>query len=469
MRLRDPKVLLALVSLGLVLWLVYVDLGGFDADGASPGPLTTTHARLPELEGRGSCAACHGDGPAAMASACADCHEAIEEQLASGRGLHGALVDRLGAGEAARCSACHVEHHGDGVALVSDRAFALAGFAAREDFDHPNVDFGLHGRHAELACAECHEHADAALLPEGASRFLGLEQRCAACHEDPHGGRMRQSCEACHGQERAFELAAAFEHTRSFALEGAHGELACTACHESGTDRDWEALASAGEHPRARLCGDCHESPHRTDWLAAVAADAALAPAESCAACHTVQPGGFEPARSVVTPAQHALAGFPLEPPHEVLQQGGELECASCHDPARLEVAPAAALAAPLDPELGPAAYDARFPGRAADDCAACHADPHGGQFEDDPRMRAGGCLGCHDRLSFEPPDFGVEEHARAALPLEGAHARAACEDCHAKPADAPRVFHGTPSACVACHADPHAGGFLASLADAQA
>jgi len=48
--------------------------------------------------------------------------------------------------------------------------------------------------------------------------------------------------------------------------------------------------------------------------------------------------------------------------------------------------------------------------------------------------------------------DFILEEHP---FPLEGAHADLTCKACHPG-----GIFEETPTECVACHTDPHAGTY---------
>ena len=76
-------------------------------------------------------------------------------------------------------------------------------------------------------------------------------ERCADCHEDPHGRDFlgERDCGICHRERgfRADALAAkGFEHARDtgFALEGAHGAVACAGCHT-------EARARRSRPPRA--------------------------------------------------------------------------------------------------------------------------------------------------------------------------------------------------------------------------
>lgn len=415
MKARGARFLFGALSLLAVVVLLYADL-----DRAAPGPLSPVHALRPELQDPAGCDRCHGSWTQSMASACAECHEDVQQELDSQRGFHGTLA------KGSDCDTCHLEHHGQSIALVTRASFAQAGFAQRSDYDHRGIDWGLSGRHRELSCDQCHERADVRWIEEGQSRFGGAPKQCAACHEDVHEGRFGTDCAQCHGQERPFAEATEFEHPERFPLEGVHAGIACSECHSPD---EVQSLDEPREGP-TRTCAECHDSPHRARFL--------LATSRGCEACHPTGGGPFAQPDLAAASDWHAATGFALEPPHQ------DVECAQCHaDPAPEDPAPA---------------YRRRFPGRRAADCAACHEDPHGGQF-DDPAPRA--CTDCHAPTHFEPPEFGPEQHAATAFPLEDAHARAECAACHEKPdPDGPRVFAGRPHACQSCHQDAHDGAF---------
>jgi hypothetical protein len=423
-RWRDPKLWLGALSLVAVMVLFLLD-----TQHATPGPLTTTHVQAHELAGNAGCVACHGKRGEKMARACATCHGEIGAQLADHAGFHGKLAD------GARCERCHREHHGDEVALVDDRAFALAGVADRAKFDHGHVAFTLTGVHAKLECKACHANADAALLEPGAKRFLGATQTCTACHEDPHQGRFVRGCETCHGQEHPFGEIANFTHTAAFPLTGAHARASCTDCHAKDSPRSVEALGGAGPHPAARTCVDCHATPHSRPFEQGVAALLGRNAEACCSECHAPSAPSFA-VDATMTRELHAATGFALDAPH------AQATCAQCHG----ELA---------DGKPFAQRFKTR---RAADDCAACHANPHGDQF-----ARAGAktsCLDCHAREHFQPASFDVAAHARTSFPLADAHAKAACSACHTQRDGEPRVFRGTPNECEQCHADVHGGSF---------
>jgi hypothetical protein len=432
------------VPLGIASALLVVAFVVWDSGRISPGALSAVHARSAGIDEQ-DCEVCHGDGDTPMSAACGACHAEVAQQIEARTGFHGTM-----AADPAKCGACHGEHHGADVQLSGPRAFALAGVPDRDAYEHENLGFALSGAHVDLACKRCHEHADDVLLAKGCPRFGGEEQRCAACHEDPHAGKL-QDCAACHGQEEPFAKVARFVHPASFALTGAHAKPGCLACHPKGSEWAVEASGIAGGQAatlrEARTCEQCHASPHETSFLARVAASVASKSGAECAACHPTAGPSFTGADASMSAEMHALTGFALEPPH------AEATCAQCHTPGAL-------LPPPPPGSDAIAAFHALHPGRSAEDCKACHVDPHGGQFE--LGFFAGeNCLACHAALAFTPPAFDVVAHAATAFPLTGSHEAVACGSCHAKAhADEPRLFHGTPSECAACHADAHRGSF---------
>ena len=439
MKLDSPQ-----VWIGVFSFLAVISVGVVTSERTSPGPLAGVHGALPDLAAPNACAECHGGWTTSMTTACLDCHAPIEAQMDQDEGLHGTLEE----GFVARCAQCHSEHHGTAFALVNAMSFKKAGFADREAFDHGFVGFQMQGKHTELDCSECHEHADTEILPEGAHRFLGVDQDCSTCHEDPHEGAMVRGCAECHGQE-TFEVQHSRGHERHLDLVGGHEALSCRECHDAEGEHALELLVRPGRHPDARACTDCHDSPHRFDAMERVAQLEHAEPEAACATCHLPEHPVFAQASEQVTPVLHERLGFALDDPHS------EVGCAECHDP-----------------EL--AAYSERHPGRFQRSCAACHEDPHGGQFDD--LLPTGepygpwGCTACHELTHFEPHAFDLERHARTVLPLEGSHAEADCSGCHDRPSEeAPRRFDGTPSDCDACHTDAHLGFFAPFTAELAA
>lgn len=422
MRVRTGIVVGVLSAIGVLLLAIGA------SERKSPGRVSTVHGRIAELRGGEKCSGCHGGWFGDMQGACQECHADIREQVATKKGLHGAVAPEL----TANCAACHGEHHGDDFQLVNALAFSLAGVPERAKFDHRMVGFAMDGRHTTLACKECHVAADEPLVPEGQKRFVGLQQACNSCHADPHRGEMKLACATCHGQQTFAEPSVA-AHDTWLPLGGAHAGVACRQCHEAGKPHALESLRE-GSHTNARACADCHEAPHSKAFLAGNATEAGVPEKAVCAQCHPVDFAEFSDVRVAVTATQHAHGGFPLDAPHD------GVACAMCHTPGKQ--------------------WAERHPGRQPDGCKSCHQDPHGGQFDVGPFAERG-CMGCHERTRWEPHAFDVEHHAHTKMPLDGQHAKAKCAKCHRDPEpEEPRRFAGTPHRCEQCHADAHVGAF---------
>ncbi len=428
-----PRLWISLCSLLIVVLAAVVD-----SDRAAPGALTTVHGRIPELAESGSCSLCHGGWFSNMTDGCLECHETTQQDIETSHGLHGSMDQS----EALACARCHSEHHGPAFAMVNAQTFARSGIDEPADFDHVLVGFIMDGAHDELTCNECHENADVDVLPAGAARFGGLEQRCDACHEPAHEERLSNDCAACHDQ-RGFSEPNPAGHDRSLPLVGGHGALSCRDCHDVAGSHRLGLRAKAN-----RSCADCHDTPH--DLGFSLTADHGPAVDDrldvlgnACLACHLENHESFAAARDTLTDAQHVSTGFALTAPHE------DVGCAGCHD------------------ELSEP-YEARFLGRAQRSCQLCHEDPHGGQFAgripEERQVNEQPCLACHQQDAFEPTLFDGTRHQQTAFPLSGRHLGAECTACH-KPAEdtGVRRFVQTPSRCDSCHDDSHRDAFAAA------
>lgn len=161
-------------------------------------------------------------------------------------------------------------------------------------FPHP---VELEGKHAEAWCHDCHV---------GERKPV---DKCANCHEPamlPHFGDV---CEDCHTPD-GFELADASGFEHPVALEGAHIDLTCSACHTAGQTLTFE-------------CVDCHQPPRESHF------------AEGCEDCHT--PVSFEGAElplerhpvPLIGRHEHATCGVC----HAEGQRVPEYVCSNCHQP----------------------------------------------------------------------------------------------------------------------------------------
>lgn len=250
----------------------------FDHD-RSRFPLLGQHAAL-------ECTQCHRPGATGTGlvfrdtpGRCIDCHQADDTHAGT-----------LGSA----CDSCHGE-----------RRWKIG------RFDHTVTRFALRGAHAaaDLACSACHRNPQS---------YRNTPTTCQGCHDDAHAGQLGPRCETCHRDSRWSDTR--FDHNSArFALTGAHGAQACTACHSSpryrDTPRDCLGCHRDDDSHQARLgsrCDSCHNTRHwtlvsfdhsrQTDWpltgrhqpLACDACHRQPAPAgravaavgRSCLACH---------------------------------------------------------------------------------------------------------------------------------------------------------------------------------------
>jgi hypothetical protein len=483
---------------------------------ASPGPLSTAHQRY---DGITKCLLCHEAGRELSGRKCLACHTSLATRIEQDRGFHatlkrqgttfacarchaehngrpfrlvrwdGGAPERFdhaqagfrleGAHQAARCDACHREGLIADAALRADSSLARShtylGLGTRctschldehrgrvsgpcEDchdqahwkpaprFDHAKTRFALAGKHQDVRCAQCHTERHAVASGPGGSRdtmFVDFRTSrptgagCTGCHNSPHRESSRLGrCESCHTVDGWFVLAdslrTGFNHTRTgFALTGAHGTAQCEACHLGSRDGSLSPRAALVRanflRPFARQpmqfsrCDHCHAGVHLAE----------LPPARGdCVACH--DDVRFAPTRYAI--AMHDSTNFPLRGAH------GAVPCNSCHT--------ALAGATPGSGRVRFKITNAR--------CAACHRDPHGGQFQ----RRT--CESCHDVDAWTRVAF---DHDSTRYPLRGAHTQLRCSSCHTHengdPAR-PVRFRGLPLTCAAtgCHTDPHGGQF---------
>ncbi len=409
-----PLVFGILVIAGIAVWMSMFR--------SSPGELSAAHAAVAGSSFVGDCRKCHD--AKGLSAGCLTCHAEIGRQIDGKSGYHGKTI----AAKVSACGKCHSDHNGKEFKLVNKVSW---GGAEPKTFAHDHAPFSLKGKHAGLACAECHRKKAPPFALEKfpssvrSETYLGLKQECVACHKDPHEGGKLTDCEKCHTQD-AWKPAPGFDHDKYYPLRDGHATVACAKCHAGPVGAAASAVTFGPV--KGRSCRDCHADPHRTDWTLA------------CGACHGDRALPWNGAAARFTRAQHDATGFRLEKPHD------KVSCAKCHD-----------LALPYAKRFSSASAPGRP--RAADACEACHKDPHAGQFV----AKHPKCLDCHAEKAFKPSRIGVKEHA-SVYPLVGKHAAASCSACHVLDARIAAVrFVGSPKDCASCHKDPHVGQFRAA------
>lgn len=372
----------------------------------SPGPLSRAHSNM---EGPLSCGNCHKFGMGRPELKCSSCHVEIQKSVAEKRGYHSRIVD-TSKGDI-DCSRCHAEHAG--------RDFALIRWPEPQaSFNHGGqTGFALEGKHASLACAQCHTPKNIAesrrsgiMLKDLNRTFLGLDKACLSCHKDEHQGQLSTTCTNCHSQS-SWKPVTQFNHDATrFRLTGRHSTVMCEACHPlSGSNgaRKFRNVAFAD-------CTDCHRDPHAGKF------------AETCTQCHST--AGWRDFTLVSNRFNHNQTRYPLRGAH------AKVVCAACHKNSDFSKPVASAK------------------------CTDCHADRHNGQFL--ARIDRGDCQSCHSLNGFKPAAFTLDQHAKTKYPLVAKHAQVACEKCH-EPKGERTNYHPAASTCLNCHKDAHDKQFL--------
>jgi hypothetical protein len=313
------------------------------------------------------------------------------------------------------CASCHEDKHKGQLGSNCQQCHNAEDWKVNRIFDHSKTKYALTGLHRQVSCQKCHTPGD-----DGAIKYVGLKfDRCAACHNDPHRGEFKQTCESCHSTAtwKQSSFVAQFDHSKTkYPLLGKHRDVACDTCHRSG---DFKATIAFN------LCADCHKpDPHGGQFLK-------RADGGRCESCHTVN--GFKPAQYTV--ADHKTTTFPLREKH------ADAQCAKCHVPK---------------------GRDTIFKIKAAT-CIDCHQDVHKSQFARAPYFNH--CEQCHNESNFHAASFDLASHQKTGFVLTGGHIAIACIDCHKAAANGRSiVYHFDELSCTTCHEDPHKGQFAARM-----
>jgi hypothetical protein len=169
------------------------------------------------------------------------------------------------------CSSCHADPHRgrfqkvmlqaglNGKPLECAACHSAVSWSEFSRFDHAKTGFPLSGAHAATKCVDCHQSAKSTTVPR-ATTFKAAPAKCEACHADVHAMQFAKAgvtpCAACH--DSAKWKPSLFDHERqtAFALEGAHRDVHCEACHN--LTRTVNSRAVLFYRPTPKDCVACH-------------------------------------------------------------------------------------------------------------------------------------------------------------------------------------------------------------------
>lgn len=180
---------------------------------------------------------------------------------------------------ATACVSCHADVHLGQVGQACERChtvetdtFGVVGFS------HATTKFPLKGKHAApLACEACHT-VETRAFPAGsgtARQLTGLGTTCAACHQDPHAGQLKNACQDCHTEDTFHVTKYTHRNQRRLRdfFTGRHVSPPCASCHKPTTTRASTGKPVVG-YAIPTTCTTCHTDIHR----------GSLGPA--CETCH---------------------------------------------------------------------------------------------------------------------------------------------------------------------------------------
>jgi len=265
-----------------------------------------------------TCVGCHATDDEHRGSRgpdCGKCHTTKEWKTAKYDHFKETGYDLLGVHSDIDCLACHksgnykdkIPKDCDGCHRADDAHARRFGPKCEDchdnerwhpvEYDHlKRHKFALEGAHAKLDCHTCHT---------GVATAQKLATDCKGCHrsEDPHAGKVKGDCAACHGQN-SWRSDVSFDHDLTdFQLLGLHRVVSCVQCHSSlafgkAPSRCVGCHASDDVHRNGLgdKCETCHSSNGWSLWVFDHAKDAhfPLLGAHAklqCADCHKEPPG----------------------------------------------------------------------------------------------------------------------------------------------------------------------------------
>ncbi len=405
---------------------------------------------------------------------CENCHK---KELIKDEKLKLSKKTFLGLGN--ECLSCHVDFHQGSLSKNCVDCHNHQAFKPVLNFDHNKTKFVLNGKHKTADCGKCHIKE----IRNGVNyqKFTGLKfDNCTACHKDIHENKFGQNCISCHSENSFKEIKqiATFNHNlTSYPLLGKHAKVDCKVCHKKNYT---DALPF-------KMCTDCHLDYHKNE-LDKNNQD------PNCADCHSVN--GFKPSTFPIekhNQSAFVLNGAHLATPcfschlktetwhfkaigkvcvdcHQDIHKGliaekfyPKQDCKSCHSENEWKNIQFNHKLTDFElkgAHLKQNCRSCHFPktetglviqkfSTLEGNCTECHNDVHKQQFEINGKSD---CVRCH---SFENWTIQNFDHSKTLFPLDGAHAKVKCKDCHKEEIRESKkyvIYKIKEFKCVNCH-----------------
>lgn len=421
------------------------------------------------------CYACHKKDDkhgGALGRACEQCHTAHSWKHAPSFDHGKSRFPLYGAHLIATCAGCHIDQRYKPTPLdcysCHTRNDRHRGIFGREcetchleldwsssSFDHDRATrYPLSKRHRGITCERCHE------IPVGKPL---TSRNCAACHnkDDTHKGAYGEKCDTCHTAGGWKDIV--FDHDRDtkYRLTGRHRTTSCASCHKGPLYTDKTPTD----------CRSCHgkDDAHKGTF------------GERCADCHAEQDwkvSFFDHGRQAKWPLLGKHAGQTCRQCHKghLYQDKTPTDCVACHkkDDKHQGQQGTQCNTCHRETSWKEVSFNhdkSRFPLRGRHnliECATCHktlrfkdapSDCNGCHEKDDIHKQrfSSQCETCHTARAWKVWDF--DHNRRTSFPLDGAHQKLDCYECHSAPMPKKVV---APKTCIGCHRkdDTHEGGF---------
>jgi hypothetical protein len=279
-----------------------------------------------------------------------------------------------------RCVSCHIDVHKAELGANCSRCHAQQSWKITDMVQrHQLTRFPLLGRHATLACQDCH-------AAKTLYQYVGTPIACVGCHRvdyektsNPNHAAAGFStyCAQCH-RGNAFLWGTGFDHTLTrFPLTGAHLSAPCALCHKGASFRNI-----------SMDCFSCHQSNYQSTLDPNHTAAKFPTVCQTCHSTSAWRPSVFS----------HDNTTFPLTGAHRAVA------CRDCH-------------------------VNNQYVALTTN-CLDCHRTAWANTTN--PNHQTAGfpqnCVQCHTTTAWRPASF---DHNATKFPLTGAHAAKQCQACH--------------------------------------